>query len=100
MSLRWQYFSWFGLLAVNKNGSLAARDNPDKVVRTTLGKALNQIEGVLIAATEPAFNKQGAKFKGINHYLQVANPKADYVSPAELRDGLARIEKLISEGGA
>lgn len=59
---RWQYFSWFGLLSVNKNGELSGWDDPSKRVIGTIRSTLNEIEGVLIAATEPAFNKQGARF--------------------------------------
>jgi hypothetical protein len=71
LALRWQYFSWFGLLPVNKRGDLSGWDAPEKRVSGTLRSTLNEIEGVLIAATEPAFNKQGAKFKGISRYRQV-----------------------------
>jgi hypothetical protein len=67
---RWQYFSWFGLLTVTKRGNLSKRGAPTKAVRGTLKSTLNEIEGVLIAATEPPFNKQGARFRGIHRYRQ------------------------------
>jgi hypothetical protein len=66
---RWGYFSWFGLLSVTKRGKLKAA-RLDSNVRGTFRGMLNELEGVLIAATEPPFNKQGAKFKGIARYRQ------------------------------
>jgi hypothetical protein len=95
LALRWHYFSWFGLLAVNKSGRLSRWNAPSKRVSGTIQTTLNEIEGVLIAATEPAFNKQGARFRGISRYHQVGNPDADYVSPTELRDLLANISNKI-----
>jgi hypothetical protein len=99
LALRWQYFSWFGLLPVNRSGGLSGWDAPDKGVRGTLRSTLNEIEGVLIAATEPAFNKQGAKFKGITRYRQVrAAPEG--ISTSQLRDLVedvsAKLDKLTT----
>jgi len=95
---RWHYFSWFGLLSVNKSGRLSGWDAPQKRVSGTIRSTLNEIEGVLIAATEPAFNKQGARFRGIARYKQVLHDGADYTSPTQLRDLLeelgAQIEAL------
>jgi hypothetical protein len=56
---------------------------------------LNEIDGVLIAATEPPFNKQGARFKGIARYRQVPHVDAEHISPMQLRDLLTGIEKKI-----
>jgi hypothetical protein len=91
---RWHYFSWFGLLSVNKTGRLSGHDDKSKRVSGTIQSTLNEIEGVLIAATEPAFNKQGARFRGIARYRQVPHPDADDVSLKELDD---RIKKLWSK---
>ena len=95
---RWHYFSWFGLLGVNKSGHLSGWDAPEKRVGGTLRSTLNEIEGVLIAATEPAFNKQGARFRGIARYRQVVHEEADFTSTTQLREmieGLARrIDRL------
>jgi hypothetical protein len=91
LALRWQYFSWFGLLQVNKRGDLSGWDAPSKRVAGTIGSTLNEIEGVLIAATEPAFNKQGAKFRGIARYAQVSKADAEGVSLTQLRDLLTNI---------
>jgi len=95
LARRWQYFSWFGLLVVNKNGTLSKRDAPTKRVSGTIRSTLDEIEGVLIAATEPAFNKQGAKFKGITRYKQVPHADADQFTPVQLRDLLSKINRGI-----
>ena len=95
LALRWQYFSWFGLLAVNKTGRLSGWDAPSKRVSGTIRSTLNEIEGVLIAATEPAFNKQGARFRGIARYRQIPHDAADYSPPTQLRDLLKSICKKI-----
>lgn len=95
LSLRWQYFSWFGLLSVNKSGDLSGWEDESKRVAGTIGTTLNEIEGVLIAATEPPFNKQGAKFSGIARYRQVPDPGADHVPTAELRNLLNTIVKKV-----
>ncbi len=84
---RWHYVSWFGLLPINRaSGQLSGRDDPEKRVRGTLKSTLNEIEGVLIAATEPAFNKQGARFRGIARYNQVKHSKADAVTALQIFD--------------
>jgi hypothetical protein len=100
LALPWQYFSWFGLLPVTKGGGLSGRDAPEKRVSGTLRSTLNEIEGVLIAATEPAFNKQGAKFKGIGRYRQVPVATEEEVSTSQLRglvdDVSAKLDKLTT----
>jgi hypothetical protein len=83
------------LLAVNKSGRLSGWDAPSKRVSGTIRSTLNEIEGVLIAATEPAFNKQGARFRGIARYRQVSHDAADYSPPTQLRDLLKSISKKI-----
>lgn len=94
---RWQYFSWFGLLTVNKSGQLSGWDNQAKRVSGTIGSTLNEIEGVLIAATEPPFNKQGAKFHGIPRYRQMSHIDAEHISLSQLRDTLMRIDRKIDK---
>lgn len=94
---RWQYFSWFGLLRVNKSGRLSGWDDKSKRVSGTIGSTLNEIEGVLIAATEPPFNKQGAKFQGIPRYRQVLHVEAEHVSLTQLRDILEGIDRKIEK---
>jgi hypothetical protein len=96
---RWRYFSWFGLLTVNKNKQLSGWDDKGKRVTGTIGSLLDEIEGVLIAATEPPFNKQGAKFRGIKRYQQLRHVE-EAVSSNELRDLVQdlgeRIDRLRS----
>ena len=46
---RWRYFSWFGLLTVNKNKQLSGWDDKGKRVTGTIGSTLDEIEGVLTA---------------------------------------------------
>lgn len=94
---RWRYFSWFGLLAVNASGRLSAWDKKTKAVRGTIGSTLDEIEGVLIAATEPPFNKQGAKFQGIKRFQQVSPEEAEPVSPGELRDLIDDLSRKIDK---
>lgn len=92
---RWHYFSWFGLLSVNKTGRLSGHDNKSKHVSGTIQSTLNEIEGVLIAATEPPFNKQGARFRGIHRYRQVLHPEADYVSLKELHELMRKLRSKV-----
>jgi hypothetical protein len=93
---RWRYFSWFGLLVVNKNKRLSGWDDKGKRVSGTIGSLLDEIEGVLIAATEPKFNKQGAKFKGIHQYQHVKH-EDEAVSPSELRDLIQNLDEKIEK---
>jgi len=93
---RWHYFSWFGLLSVNESsGNLTGWDDKSKRVSGTIGSMLNEIEGVLIAATEPPFNKQGAKFRGIARYRQVPYSKPENLSQKQLRQMLTKIDKKL-----
>ena len=95
LALRWRYFTWFGLLSVNKSGRLSGHDDKSKHVTGTIKSTLNEMEGVLIAATEPPFNKQGARFRGIARYRQVSHPGAEYVSPKQVRDLLNKIVRKV-----
>ncbi|MFO0802775.1 MAG: GIY-YIG nuclease family protein [Gemmataceae bacterium] len=63
---RWQHFSWFGLhpagtKILNKGSGTYTFDRPT---------ALNIIEGILIAITEPRLNRQSAKFEGVEKFHQ------------------------------
>jgi hypothetical protein len=94
---RWQYFSWFGLLNVNPgSGNLTRRDDPAKRVRGTIRSMLNEIEGVLIAATEPPFNKQGARFRHIPRYKQVRPDKEKNVTTEELRSLITKVDLKVT----
>jgi hypothetical protein len=52
---------------------------------------------LLIAATEPAFNKQGARFRGIARYRQVFHRDAEYTSLEHLRQMLEKIGKKMDD---
>lgn len=78
-------------------GGLSRRGAPSKAVRGTPRSTLNEIEGVLIAATEPPFNKQGARFKGIARYRQKPHIDAEQISLPDVRDLLLEIEKKIDK---
>jgi len=91
---RWQYFSWFGILS-DKSGRLSGHDNKWKHATGTIRSTLNEIEGVLIAATEPRFNKQGAQFRGIARYRQIPRDDGENVSSKELRDLLNKIVRKV-----
>lgn len=65
---RWARFSWFGVRAVLNNGSLKQEKD---AAHPTMGDVLNHIEGILIAAAEPAHNRQGGRFgEDVEQYLQ------------------------------
>ncbi len=92
---RWRFFSWFGLLTVNKSGRLSKWDDVAKRVTSTIGSSLDEIECVLIAATEPPFNKQGAKFHGIKRFQQAKHDEAELVSLNELRGLVSKLDSKI-----
>jgi hypothetical protein len=95
---RWHYFSWFGLLAVTpKSKKLSGWDDPRKRVKSSVRSMLNEIEGVLIAATEPAFNKQGARFRGIPLYKQVKHAKAGPIASREIYDLVHEVRDALAE---
>jgi len=72
---RWDSFSWFGLRRVINKGKALSQETM-KTGSPTISMALNHIEAVLIAATEPSMNKQWGKFGGdTKRYLQVRDPR-------------------------
>lgn len=92
---RWEYFTWFGLRKVNPSSRLLSKhDHADKLFKANGGGLLNQVEGILIAAMEPALNKQGSKFVGVEKYLQEVD---DEVLELTLEDLLDEIHSLRSE---
>lgn len=65
---RWTRFSWFGIRQVLKGNKLS---RPVKGTWVTPKTILDQIEAVLISATEPPLNLQGGRFgRGVKRYLQ------------------------------
>ena len=66
---RWDRFSWFGIRNVNKNGSLSKQQG--ELNRTlTAAEIFDLIEGLMINVLEPPLNKQGARWKGVQQYVQ------------------------------
>lgn len=79
---RWSRFSWFGLLAVNQDGSLR---KPSQKKQPTIGEVLNHIEAILITASEPAHNRQGGRFGDkVEQFLQWKDPDNVGPEPEEL----------------
>ena len=70
---RWHHFCWFGL------------DDIPKTVRCEM--ALNQLEAVCIALTNPGLNKQSGAFGDAEQVYQVPHPEAD----GDLETKLARL---------
>ncbi|HTU34294.1 MAG TPA: GIY-YIG nuclease family protein [Candidatus Acidoferrum sp.] len=65
---RWTKFSWFGVRAVNANGTLHAEN---AAAHPLLSDVLNHIEAILIYAAEPPHNRQGGRFgEDVEQYLQ------------------------------
>jgi hypothetical protein len=95
---RWQYFSWFGLVSVNKVGSvLSAWNDPAKKVSGTIKSTLNEIEGAIIAATEPTLNKQGATFTGSERYRQVQDQLTKVVTTKEIDKSIRHVEAKMDK---
>jgi hypothetical protein len=72
LSERWKLFSWFGMYAVS-NYQLEYEKNSSKsnTPTTSITIALNHIEAVLIASTEPPLNlKRGTWGNKVEKYLQ------------------------------
>jgi hypothetical protein len=66
---RWELFSWFGIRRVLPKGKKLS----SPVTRFTVAPRiiLDQIEAVLISATEPPLNLQGGRFgRDVKRYLQ------------------------------
>jgi hypothetical protein len=101
---RWNYFSWFGLCKVNKDGSLSMSDNSDRKLSGTVTDAMDEIEGILILAVEPKLNKQGAKMKGAEQFHQDwEENNEDYTlddvieNQGSIEARLTEIEKLLKK---
>lgn len=66
---RWQRFSWFGIDPVvgKKNKRYVEEDEP---AAPDVSSVLNHLEAILIAAAEPALNRQGGKFGDAEQFFQ------------------------------
>ena len=90
---RWDKFSWFGILNVNKNGSLS-KQKGDVNRNLNADDVLDLIEGLMINVLEPPLNKQGARWKGIDQYRQSIDGW-DAMTEKEMLEAIA--EKLKIE---
>jgi len=81
---RWNRFSWFGILRVLADGTMAnkaAALKPPKVA-----DVLNHIEAILIHAAEPPMNSQGGRFgESVIRYTQVRDERLGPSSDEMLR---------------
>lgn len=72
---RWNKFSWFGLLSVNKTDNKLQKEL-DAIQRTDLAEGLDQLEGILIYAMEPTLNSQNGRLgNSTKRYLQIRDPR-------------------------
>jgi hypothetical protein len=67
LSQRWKYFSWFGLCQVLKSGKLS---KPDDGAQLSSSVALNQLEAIAIAISEPRLNLQRGRWDKCEQYYQ------------------------------
>jgi hypothetical protein len=97
---RWEYFTWFGFLAVNNSGSLSAKAAVESAVSGfTYSQGLNELEGILIEIIEPSFNKQAGKLKEATEYTQYIDDKMKEVSNEELYKSLSEIQNRLDKIG-
>jgi len=64
---RWDRFSWFGVRKVIGGGNLKS---VKQTYSSDLVALLGYLEGLLITVTEPPLNKQGARWQGVQQYVQ------------------------------
>jgi hypothetical protein len=79
---RWDEFSWFGRPSQSNNLDIPS------------ATALAQLEAVLIAVTNPGFNKQSGTFSGATQVFQVPNEKADGDIDTKLARMMAKLEDI------
>ena len=83
MSGRWNKFSWFGCL----------RSELEKREKITHLDSLAQLEAILIAITNPRFNKASGAFKQADQVFQVPHDESD----GDIADKLRRMEEVLNE---
>ena len=92
---RWNKFSWLGIRKVNKNGSLAKQQGElNRNLKSD--EVLDLIEGLMINVLEPPLNKQGARWKDIDQYRQIAEGWAAW-SEREVLEAIAAKLEIESE---
>jgi hypothetical protein len=93
---RWDYFTWFGFLKTNNDGTLSeVADVKSRVSGFTYSEALDQIEGILIEIIEPPLNKQAGQLKDAREYTQSRDTRMREVSNAELLEKIAEIQQRL-----
>lgn len=85
LSGRWDRFSWFGC----KRSDL----DLEKREKITHLDSLAQLEAILIAITNPRFNKQSGAFKEADQVFQVPHRESD----GDIADKLKRMENVLKE---
>lgn len=93
---RWEHFSWFGFRRVNKNGTLSAYDDVEKVFKANGKTLLNQIEGALITTLEPKLNKQGARWKDVEEFYQQIDEELEEVTNFELSERFDQVHRELA----
>jgi hypothetical protein len=93
---RWRHFSWYGFRGVNKNSHrLSEHDKITKKFKETGGALLNHMEGILIAATEPKLNKQGANWSGATQYFQHVEEDLETPTPQYIATTLETVDEKL-----
>lgn len=87
---RWDTFSWFGLRRVLSKGRLS---NVNQRAGSSLEKALNHMEAILIAASEPQLNRQGGRFgKSAVRFIQIRDKRLGLTDQQMLREVWKRLD--------
>lgn len=89
---RWQRFSWFGIDPVTgpKGARFLEEHDPGA---PTIDAVLNHLEAILIAAAEPALNRQGGKFGNAQQFRQFWEEDEE----TDVTEELERLGKRIDE---
>ncbi|MCX5493917.1 GIY-YIG nuclease family protein [Kaistia dalseonensis] len=78
----WDEFSWFGCPPTSKTSKI------------TVGDAFAQLEAVLIAVTNPGFNKQSGTFRDAIQVFQVPHKNAEGDIVTKLGRLMAKLEEI------
>ena len=71
---RWNRFSWFGTQWVTKSHELSS---DTASINETMASALNKLEAICIAVSEPRLNLQRGRWGEATQYYQVKAPEVD-----------------------
>lgn len=93
---RWARFSWFGIDPVK--GKAGHKEVCEREPDTpAVSAVLNHLEAILIAAAEPALNRQGGKFGKAQQFYQWYEQSDDEVGVAlsEITEKLTAIDRRL-----